>query len=132
GSVPRQVTQFKDGRVLWPSATSRADTIVFERNFRVWKVDTRTGASAEVPITRVGAPAGPAVDHLRLTSRFQDLALSPDGKKVAFSARGEIFAASAKDGSDAARVTMTPAAESQAAWSPDSRRLVYSSERDGD
>ena len=79
----------------------------------------------------MGAPAGPATDHLRLTSQFQDLALSPDGKKVAFAARGEIFAASAKDGGDAARVTMTPAAESQVAWSPDSRRIVYASERSG-
>jgi Tol biopolymer transport system component/C-terminal processing protease CtpA/Prc len=131
GAQPRQITQFKDGRVLWPSATSRADTIVFERNFRIWRVDTQSGASAEVPITRLGAPAGPAVDHLRLTSQFQDLALSPDGKKVAFSARGEIFAASAKDGGDAARVTMTAAAESQPSWSPDSRRIVYASERSG-
>ena len=82
-----------------------------------------------MPITRVGAPAGPAAEHLRLTSQFQDLALSPDGKKIAFAARGEIFATSAKDGGDAARVTMTPAAEQEPAWSPDSRTLVYVSER---
>ena len=131
GAQPRQITQFKDGRVLWPSATARADTIVFERNFKIWKLDTKTGSAAEIPITRMGAPAGPATDHLRLTSQFQDLALSPDGKKVAFAGRGEIFAASAKDGGDAARVTMTPAAESQVAWSPDSRRIVYTSERSG-
>ena len=37
--------------------------------------------------------------------RFQELALSPDGKKVAFTVHGEIFSASAKDGGDAARVT---------------------------
>ena len=98
---------------------------------RIWKLDTASGKAAEVPITRMGAPAGPAVEHLRLTNQFQDLALSPDGKKVAFAARGEIFAASAKDGGDAARVTTTAAPESQVAWSPDSRRLVYSSERAG-
>jgi tricorn protease len=131
GAQPRQITQFKEGRVLWPSATARADTIVFERNFRIWKLDTVTRSAAEIPITRMGAPAGPATDHLRLTNQFNDLALSPDGKKVAFAARGEIFAASAKDGGDAARVTMTPAAESQVAWSPDSRRVVYASERSG-
>ena len=117
--------------MLWPSATARGDAIVFERNFRIWKLDTASGKAAEVPITRMGAPAGPAVEHLRLTNQFQDLALSPDGKKVAFAARGEIFAASAKDGGDAARVTMTAAPESQVAWSPDSRKLVYSSERTG-
>lgn len=127
----RQVTRFSDGRVLWPSIDARGATIVFERNFRIWTLDVASGAAAEVPITRVGAPAGPAVDRLRLTSQFEDLALSPDGRKVAFTARGEIFAASAKDGGDAVRVTMTPAAESQIAWSPDSKKIVYSSEREG-
>jgi tricorn protease len=128
---PRQITSFTDGRVLWPSISARGDTIVFERNFAIWKVDTASGKAGEVPIVRMGAPAGPATEHLRLANQFEDLALSPDGKKVAFAARGEIFAASAKDGGDAARVTMTAAPESQVAWSPDSRRIVYSSERDG-
>jgi Tol biopolymer transport system component/C-terminal processing protease CtpA/Prc len=131
GAAARQVTQFKDGRVLWPSASSRGDTIVFERNFRIWKLDPASGKTAEVAITRMGAPAGPSTEQLRLTTQFQDLALSPDGKKVAFAARGEIFAASAKDGGDAARVTMTAAPEMQPEWSPDSRKLVYSSERAG-
>jgi Tol biopolymer transport system component/C-terminal processing protease CtpA/Prc len=131
GSTPKAITKFKDGRVLWPSISARGDAIVFERDFHVWKLDTASGNAAEVQIARVGAPAGPAVEHLRLTNGFQDLALSPDGKKVAFAARGEIFAASAKDGGDAARVTMTAAPEAQVAWSPDSRRIVYSSERAG-
>ncbi len=127
----KQVTRFTDGRLLWPSIDARGSTIVFERNFAIWKFDTAKGTASEIAITRMGAPAGPAVEHLRLTSQFQDLALSPDGKKVAFAARGEIFAASAKDGGDAARVTMTPAAESAVQWSPDSKKIVYSSERDG-
>ena len=132
GSSAAQVTHFTDGRVLWPDAAARANAIVFERNFAIWKLDPESGNAAEVPITRLGAPAGPAVDHVSLTNDFSDLALSPDGKKVAFAARGEIFAASAKDGGDAARVTATPAAESAPVWSPDSRHIVYSSERDGD
>ncbi len=128
---PRQLTRFTDGRVLWPSITDRGDVVVFERNFEIWKLEVASGRTSAVSIARIGAPAGPAVEHLRLTSQFGDLVLSPDGRKVAFTARGEVFAAAAKDGGDAARVTMTPAAEAQLAWSPDSRRLVYSSERDG-
>jgi Tol biopolymer transport system component/C-terminal processing protease CtpA/Prc len=130
-SEPRQMTHFTDGRLLWPTATARGDRIAFERGFHIWTLDTASGTAAEVAITRLGAPAGPSVDHARVTREFRDLALSPDGKKIAFAARGEIFAASAKDGGDAARVTTTPAAESQVAWAPDSRRIVYSSERDG-
>src|SRR3954447_21465103 len=129
GSTPARVTAFTDGRVLWPSITARGDRIVFERDFHVWALDAATGKAAEVPIARVGAPAGPAVEHLRLTNQFSDLALSPDGKKIAFAARGEIFAASAKDGGDAARITTTAALEQDVVWAPDSRSLVYASER---
>src|ERR1041384_155083 len=128
---PRQITKFKDGRVLWPNISYDGKAIVFERNFAIWKLDPASGQATEVPITRRGAPAGPSVEHLRLTDQIQELALSPDGKKVAFVVRGEVFAASAKDGGDAARVTNSPSDESQIAWAPDSRRLAYVSDRDG-
>jgi Tol biopolymer transport system component/C-terminal processing protease CtpA/Prc len=127
----RQVTQFKDGRVLWPSIGHDGKAIVFERNFQVWKLDTSNDRAAAVNIVRRGAPAGPAIDHLRLTEGISEIALSPDGKKVAFIVRGEIFAVSSTEGGDAARATFTPAQESQMAWAPDSRRLVYVSDRDG-
>jgi tricorn protease len=127
----RQITQFKDGRVLWPSIGYDGKAIVFERNFQVWKLDTSSGRASAVSITRRGVPAGPAVDHLRLSEGLSEMALSPDGKKIAFVVRGEIFAASSTDGGDAARVTNSPAEENQVAWSADSRKLVYVSDRDG-
>jgi Tol biopolymer transport system component/C-terminal processing protease CtpA/Prc len=131
GGAERQVTQFKDGRVIWPSISYDGRTIVFERDFEIWSLDTASGKAARVAITKRGAPSAPAVDHVTLTSGFQDLALSPDGRKVAFSARGEIWASGARDGGDAVRVTRTPARESQVVWLPDSKRVVYVSERNG-
>lgn len=131
GGKSRQVTQFKDGRVLWPSIGYDGRTMVFERNFQIWKMDTSSGRATVVSIARRGAAAGPAVEHLRLTDGISEIALSPDGKKIAFVVRGEVFAASATDGGDAARVTFSPAEESQVVWSADSRRLAYVSDRDG-
>lgn len=131
GGRARQVTAFKDGRVLWPSIGYEGRTIVFERDFQIWRMDTSNGRATAVSITRRGAAAGPAVEHLRLTEGISEIALAPDGKKIAFIVRGEVFAASATDGGDAARVTFSPAEESQVAWSSDSRRLVYVSDRDG-
>ena len=72
-------------------------------------------------IKLAGVAAAPGVEHRRLTDRFTELALSPDGKKIAFVVRGEIFAASAKEAGDAARITNTAGAESNIAWMPDSR-----------
>jgi Tol biopolymer transport system component len=104
--------------------------MVFEHNFAIWKLDTDSGKATEVAITRRGASAGPGVDRLRLTDQISEFQLSPDGKKVAFVVRGEVFAASAADGGDAARVSNSVADEYELAWAPDSRRLVYVSARD--
>jgi len=127
---PKQVTAFRGGRVLWPGMSTDGRTIVFERNFGIWTLDVASGRTAEVPIRRRGASTSPVSEHLTLTNGFTDLALSPDGRKVVFVARGEIFAASARDGGLAARVTTSLAREAQIDWAPDSKRIVYLSERD--
>jgi Tol biopolymer transport system component/C-terminal processing protease CtpA/Prc len=131
GGTARSVTAFKNGRVVWPSIAYDGKTIVFERNMGVWSLDVASGRAAEVPITLRGASVATGVEHQTLTQGFASLALSPDGRKVAFTAHGEVFAASARDGGDAARITNTPELESSLAWAPDSRRLAYISGRDG-
>lgn len=130
-ATARRLSNFTDGRVLWPSISYDGREIVFEHNFRIWKFDTQSGQTAEVEIQRRGASAGPAVEHMRLSDQISDLQLSPDGKKVAFVIRGEVFAASAIDGGDAVRVSVSSGDEYQPTWSADSRRLVYVSDREG-
>ena len=65
GGQSRQVTKFKDGRVLWPSISYDGKTIVFERNFGIWKLDVASGKTAPIEITRRGALGAPGVNHLR-------------------------------------------------------------------
>src|SRR5262249_43309268 len=131
GAAAKAVTSFKDGRVLWPTISRDGRTIAFERDFGIWTVDTASGQAREVPIVLRGAPAAAAVEHRTFSDQIQEMALSPDGKKLAFSVHGEIFSASARDGGDAARVTNTAGEEAELAWAPDSRRLAYRSDRDG-
>lgn len=128
---PTMLTSFKNGRVLWPAISHNGKTIAFERDFQIWTYDFGTKQAAPVAIRLRGAAAGPSVDHQKLTSQFRDLTVSPDGKKVAFTAHGDVFASSAKDGGDAVRLSNTPALESQLAWLPTSRSLIYVSTRDG-
>jgi Tol biopolymer transport system component len=117
--------------VLWPSITRDGRTIAFERDFGIWTVDTASGQSHEVSITLRGAPAATSVEHRMFTDQLQELSLSPDGRKAAFTVHGEVFSISARDGGDAVRVTETAAEESEISWAPDSRRLAYVSDRDG-
>jgi Tol biopolymer transport system component/C-terminal processing protease CtpA/Prc len=128
GGEPQQVTRFTDGRVLWPQIGYDGASIVFERGFAIWRVDLQSGQAAQVPISLRGAPASAGNRHLNETS-FTQLSLSPDGKKAAVIAHGEVFAVSAKDGGAAQRISRSPAAEGEVDWSPDSGAVVYVSER---
>ncbi|MGH9947507.1 MAG: S41 family peptidase [Pyrinomonadaceae bacterium] len=131
GGQAKQITNFTDGRVLWPNMSYDGGEIVFERNFHIWKMKTDGGKPQELTVTLRGAASSPMNERIPLSTQIRELALSPDGKKVAVIARGEVFAASAKDGGEAVRVTNTVAPESFVTWSPDSKKLVYVSERDG-
>jgi Tol biopolymer transport system component/C-terminal processing protease CtpA/Prc len=126
----RPVTKFTRGRVLWPSITADGRTIAFERDLGIWTLDTASGRAAELMVELRGVPATPPIEHQRLTNQFSDLSLSPDGRKVAFIVRGEVFAGASRDGGDAERVTTSPAREYGVTWTPNSRRLVYVSARE--
>jgi len=126
-----RLTSFTDGRVLFPSLSSDGRTLAFERGFGLWTLDTATGAVRQVPVTLRGAATSPVPERVRQTNGLSDLALSPDGRKIAFVSRGILFAASAKDAGDATRVTTEPGLASQPTWSRDSRSLVYVAHRDG-
>jgi tricorn protease len=129
GGKPHQVTKFTSGRVLWPSISYDGAAIVFERDFKIWQLDTRRGEAYALPITLIGSPASPEIQHLTLT-QFNDLSLSPDSRKIALIAHGEVFASSAQDGGQALRVTRTATPETAVTWSPDSTKVVYLGLRD--
>ncbi|HEX7122272.1 MAG TPA: S41 family peptidase [Gemmatimonadaceae bacterium] len=131
GGAPRQLTSFRDGRLLWPQIALNGRAIVFERDFGVWLYEVERAQARQVPITLRGAPAVPTVERVTLTSNLSDLALAPDGRKFTVVGRGEIFAAGARDGGDAVRVTTNAGPDGQVVWLADSRRIVYSSSREG-
>lgn len=70
------------------------------------------------------------IEMLRFTSGAESGAVSPDGKQIAFTIRGELFVSSVEYGTTR-QITHTAAAESDPTWGEDSRTLVYTSERDG-
>ena len=44
GGAPRKLTDFSSGRVLWPNIAGDGSTIVFERNFAIWRYDIASGS----------------------------------------------------------------------------------------
>ncbi|TAN05987.1 MAG: PDZ domain-containing protein [Rhodanobacteraceae bacterium] len=125
------LTHFTDGRMLWPTISGNGQTIAFGRDFGIWTVATATGKAQAVPIALAGAIAGPEDKHEIKRDDFHDLALSPDGKKVALVVHGQVYAADAAKGGRAEQVTHVPGIAYGVTWAPDSQRIVYGAFRDG-
>ncbi|MFC2186104.1 S41 family peptidase [Fulvivirgaceae bacterium LMO-SS25] len=68
--------------------------------------------------------------YVPINGGVREMAISPNGKEIAFISRGEVFVTSV-DGSMTKRITNTPEQESFLKFMPDGKSLVYASERDG-
>ncbi len=68
--------------------------------------------------------------NLPVNGNITSFAISPNGKEMAFVARGEVFVASV-DGNMTKRITNTPQQERMVSWSPDGKNLIYAAERNG-
>jgi len=68
--------------------------------------------------------------YISINGGIREMAISPNGKEIAFIARGEVFVTSV-DKSFTKRVTNTPENERFVTWGPEGKSVVYSSERNG-
>lgn len=72
----------------------------------------------------------PALTFNSVRSGAGEIALSPNGKEIAFVVRGDVFVTSVEY-NITKRITNTPTQERSVSFSPDGRTLVYAGERDG-
>lgn len=70
------------------------------------------------------------IAHIKINSGARSATASPDGKQIAFIARGEVYVTSV-DYATTKQITHTPAAEQGVTFAPDNRTLAYASERSG-
>ncbi len=73
---------------------------------------------------------GDPIKRIPIKNGATSAAISPDGKSIAFTSRGELFATMVEYPTTK-QISFTPQAESYVSWGLDARSLVYSSDREG-
>lgn len=128
GSSPRQLTTFKNHPVR-DLTRSDVGLMAFSWDGELYTLNPG-GRPQRVDITIVADDYDADLQKSLRTSGATNMAVSPDGKEVAFVLRGDVYVTSTKY-KTTRRITDTPAQERRISYSADGRTLVYDSERDG-
>src|SRR5271157_5911528 len=104
GGKPRQATKFTDGRVIWPTISYDGKAVVFERDFKIWQLDTQTGKLSRSP-----SPwSDPSPLPRSLTSRSTPSTISPCPRTLARSLSSPTVKSSPRPPATAATPSASP------------------------
>ncbi|MEM6377657.1 MAG: S41 family peptidase [Bacteroidota bacterium] len=123
----RQVTKLKTHPVRFLS--SGAGTLCFSYDGELYTMK-EGGSPKKVRINIRTQAVANADKFISINGGVREMAIAPNGKEIAFIARGEVFVTSV-DGSLTKRITNTPEQERFVRFGPKGKSIVYSSERDG-
>lgn len=128
GGASQQLTSFKLMPVRFLTAADNG-TMAFSQDGQLYTLSAGGGTPKKLDITiATDVREGPKV--VPITGGARELAVSPNGKEVAFIARGDVFVTSV-EGSTTKQITKTPETENSVSFSPDGKALIYASERGG-
>jgi tricorn protease len=113
------------------NADAYGNTLVYEAGGELKSLDVSSGQLESIPI-RIAAQSLQARPQWRDASKMITSArLSPSGKRVLVTARGDVFSVPVKDGSVRNLTATSGVRESDALWSKDGQEVAYISDEGG-
>ena len=125
-----KVTNYTDYDVKFPSTDG--NIIVYEQAGYLYKLDPKTRRAEQIHITLNAENVYARTVQKHVADDIRSAGFSADGKRLAISARGEVFDVPVEKGVTR-NVSRTPGANERGAdWSPNGQYIAYISDRTGE
>ena len=126
----RKVTDFTEFDVKFPAIGENA--IVFENGGYIYRLDLEDENYKKLNIQIKDDRETGRKEWVDASEYINNAAISPEGKRVVFGARGDIFTVPSENGFTR-NLTQSPGAHDRnAAWSPDGKHIAYLSDKSGE
>jgi tricorn protease len=134
------VTHFQEGRLRFPRLARNGRLVAFEYEEGIYVLDLPAGLTPTTPLEpprklEIRLPrdaTAPLLQRIEASDGAEEMAISPDGRQIAFVIHGEIFVMKASEEEPwAMRITEHPARDFQIQWMPDGKSLLFVSDREG-
>jgi tricorn protease len=128
---PQQLTTFKDEAIRHYNISGDGSTIVFEKDMNLYKMNVAKGSTEKLNVQMSADDRMDPAEQKTFTTGAGEYAVSPNGKLIAFTIRGEVFIKEAdKEKSRSVNVSNHPYRDQNPAWLNDST-LLFTSDRNG-
>jgi tricorn protease len=129
--TPQQVTDYKDEAIRHYSVSADGSSIVFEKDMNLYTMKTAKGAAEKMNIQLSADDRYDPVEQKTNTTGASDFTLSPNGKLMAYTIRGEVFLKEAdKEKTRSINISNHPFRDMSPEWLNDST-LLFTSDRKG-
>jgi tricorn protease len=124
GKKTKTLTNFENS-IKQPIVSANGDYVVFEKDFQIYKYNTKTAKAEKVNIKLFNNVTSQKEKEFSVASNISYFDVSPDGKKLVFISRGELFVSDIKGKFIQKINTHFNGRSTEVKWHADNRNIIY-------